>query len=81
VAIVCNPGHVIDPRDLIAFLAERMTRFMVPRYVRVMDDLPRTPTQKVQKHLLRAEGVTADTFDRELAGLSLRRTRLRSVEA
>ena len=27
--------------------------------------LPKTPTQKVQKHLLRSEGITADTWDRE----------------
>jgi crotonobetaine/carnitine-CoA ligase len=37
---------------------------MVPRYVRVVDELPKIRTQKVQKHLLRTEGVTADTWDR-----------------
>ena len=39
---------------------------------------PKTPTQKVQKHMLRSEGVTADTWDREKAGLRLRRERLAS---
>jgi len=76
VAVVATPGCVLDPTDLVAFLSGRMTRFMVPRYVRTVADLPRTPTQKVQKHLLRAEGVTADTFDREAHGLVLKRARI-----
>jgi crotonobetaine/carnitine-CoA ligase len=50
-----------------------MAHFMVPRYVRVVPKLPKTPTQKVQKHLLRSDGITADTWDREKAGIRLRR--------
>jgi crotonobetaine/carnitine-CoA ligase len=46
---------------------------MLPRYVRIVDALPKTPTQKIQKHLLRAEGITADTWDREKAGIKIRR--------
>jgi carnitine-CoA ligase len=39
----------------------------VPRYVRVLDDLPRTEaSMRVRKHELRAEGVTPDTWDREV---------------
>ena len=41
-----------------------------------VDDLPRTPTEKVQKHLLRSEGITPDTWDREKAGIVLKRERL-----
>ena len=74
--VVPVAGRTIDPVELIAFLSARMTRFMVPRYIRMIDELPRTPTQKVQKHLLRDEGVTAETFDREKAGIQLRRERL-----
>ena len=62
-------GARLDPEDLIRFLMPRMAHFMVPRYVRVVDELPKTPTQKVQKHLLRTEGVTADTRDRAAAGI------------
>ena len=53
-----------------------MAHFMVPRYVRVLAELPKTPTQKVQKNLLRADGVTPDTWDREAAGIRVRRERL-----
>jgi crotonobetaine/carnitine-CoA ligase len=78
VLVVVSPaeGQAIDPEELVRFLIPRMAHFMVPRYVRVVPELPKTPTQKVQKHMLRSEGVTADTWDREKAGLRLRRERL-----
>ena len=36
----------------------------------------KTPTQKVQKHLLRTEGVTADIWDRAAAGIQVKRERI-----
>ncbi|HJQ57800.1 MAG TPA: hypothetical protein VJ890_12880, partial [Vineibacter sp.] len=69
-------GHAVDPVELLGFLVPRMPHFMVPRYVRVLPVLPKTPTQKVQKHLLRSDGVTADTFDREKAGIRIKRERI-----
>ncbi len=64
VAVVVKDGF--DPGDLVAFLEPRMPRFMVPRYVRVMDDLPRNETTaRVRKQHLRDEGVTPSTWDRE----------------
>ena len=65
-------GRSIDPVALIEFLRPRMAHFMVPRYVRVVDELPKTPTAKVQKAELRKQGVTADTWDREKAGIKLK---------
>jgi crotonobetaine/carnitine-CoA ligase len=53
-----------------------MPHYMVPRYVRFIESLPKTPTQKVQKAVLRTEGVTPDTWDREAAGMAVRRTKL-----
>lgn len=76
VAVAPVPGAVIDPRELVEYLIPRMTHFMVPRFVRVEAELPKTPTSKVQKTGLRAEGVTAETFDREAAGLTVRRQKL-----
>jgi carnitine-CoA ligase len=46
---------------------------MVPRYIRFVEALPKTPTERVQKVKLRDEGVTADTWDREAAGVTIRR--------
>jgi crotonobetaine/carnitine-CoA ligase len=70
------PGRTVDPAELIEFLRPRLPHFMVPRYVRVMLDLPKTPTQKVQKHMLRQAGITPDTWDREAAGISVKREKL-----
>ena len=78
VVVSLAQGQTLDPAELIQFLLPRMAHFMVPRYVRILPELPKTPTQKVQKHLLRTEGVTADTWDREKAGIKIRRERLRA---
>jgi len=71
-----TPGQSIDPKELLEFLIPRMPHFMVPRYVRIVDALPKTPTQKIQKHLLRSAGLTEDTWDREKAGIKIRRQQL-----
>lgn len=73
VSLVLKPGEKFSPEDLIAFCEERMAYFMVPRYVRVMDELPKNVIYKVEKYKLRDEGVTADTWDREKAGYKLKR--------
>jgi len=59
------PGQSVDPLELTRFLKGRLPYFMVPRYVRVVPELPKTPTAKIQKTELRQDGVTADTWDRE----------------
>ena len=76
VAVVAKPDTTIVERKLVEYLVPRMPHFMVPRYIRVMDALPKTPTNKLQKFAIREEGVTADTWDREAAGIRLRKTRL-----
>lgn len=66
-------GASIDPEEIIRHLLPRMAHHMVPRFIRIIDELPKTPTAKVEKHILRAEGLTADTWDRERAGIVIRR--------
>lgn len=73
IAVTAAEGHAVDPRRLLQFCVDSMPRFMVPRYVRVVDELPKTPSQRVQKFRLRAEGVTADTVDREAIGIEVPR--------
>ena len=46
-----------------------MPRYAVPRYVRVVEALPKTPSQRVRKVELREQGVTPDTIDREALGI------------
>jgi crotonobetaine/carnitine-CoA ligase len=72
VVIAAVPSRKIDPVALIEFLRPRMAHFMIPRYVRVVDELPKTPTTKVQKAELRKQGITADTWDRDKAGIKIK---------
>ncbi|HJQ45690.1 MAG TPA: ATP-dependent acyl-CoA ligase, partial [Amycolatopsis sp.] len=62
VVVVPKDGRPPDPAELIAFCTDRMADFMVPRYVRFRDDLPKTATERVQKFRLREEGF-AGAFD------------------
>ncbi len=74
IMIVCiAEGAKPDMVEFTQFMAERMPHFMVPRYIRFVDSLPKTPTERVQKNKLRDEGITADTWDREAAGVKVKR--------
>jgi crotonobetaine/carnitine-CoA ligase len=69
VAVVLARDAEPDPAALFRSLCESMPRHAVPRYLRFMDDLPKTPTLRVQKAVLRQQGVTVDTVDREALGI------------
>ncbi len=69
--IVASDGF--HPEQLISYLVPLVPRFMVPRYVEMMEALPRTPTEKVRKDALRQIGVNAATWDRENEGMVLPR--------
>lgn len=70
------PGREIDPRDVLEFLRPRLAHFMIPRYIRILPSLPKTESQKVQKQVLRDQGLVPGTWDREAAGIRIRRERL-----
>lgn len=77
-AYVPSEDNVPTPEQLAEFLIPRMPHYMVPRYFRVMASLPRTATNKIRKVEVRDQGITSDSWDRELAGLKLKRTRFDS---
>lgn len=72
--VTLRPGRQLTPLELIQFLVPRMPYFMVPRFVRFVDELPKTPTLKIEKHVLRQLGTSAPgVWDREAAGIRLGR--------
>ncbi|NKQ56027.1 ATP-dependent acyl-CoA ligase [Amycolatopsis sp. K13G38] len=71
--VVPREGVTVDPEELTRYLIDRMPYFMVPRYLEFAAELPKTPTQKVHKHVLREAGVHEGVWDREAAGIVLRR--------
>ena len=77
--LVLKQGADLDPAELIAFLEPRLPKFMVPRYVDLTGALPKTPTGKIQKAELRAQGVTPTTWDRD-AGKTRAKRSEQSVE-
>ncbi len=62
--VVPAAGHQADPADVIAWCETRMPGFALPRYIDVIAELPKTPSEKVKKGELRTRGVTATTWDR-----------------
>ena len=46
-------GTALGEDEVLAFARDRLSEYKVPREVRVVDDLPRTGTEKVQKARLR----------------------------
>ena len=64
ICVVLKPGESLSPEELIAYSIDRMPYFAVPRYVEFLESLPKTPTERTQKYLLKQAGVTPDTWDR-----------------
>jgi crotonobetaine/carnitine-CoA ligase len=65
VVAALKPGCSVAPAELLAFLKARLPAYMVPRYIEIRtDELPKTPTGKVRKVLLRESG-TEGAWDRE----------------
>ena len=53
--LVPRPGYVLAEADVLAFCRERLANYKVPRRVEFRDALPRNPSGKVLKRLLREE--------------------------
>lgn len=53
-----------EAADILAWCSGRIPAFAIPRYLRIVEALPKTPSEKVRKAVLREDGVTGDTFDK-----------------
>ncbi|MFQ5898961.1 MAG: AMP-binding protein [Candidatus Methylomirabilia bacterium] len=78
--LALREGAGLVPQEFLAWCEERLPYFAVPRYVEIVPTLPRTPSNKIQKYLLRQSGVTAATWDRVNAGYQLKEE-VRKAEA
>ena len=73
ICVVLKPGATLPPEELIRYCNDRMPYFAVPRFVEFMVSLPKTPTERVEKYRLKQAGITANTWDREKAGIEVKR--------
>ena len=56
--VVARPGSTLTPDDLLAYCRGQIAHYKVPHYIQVVEQLPRTVTGKVRKHLLRDQGIS-----------------------
>ena len=72
-AIQFEPGHTLDPIEVVRHCEGKMAYFAVPRFVRIVAEMPLTENGKIRKVALREAGRTSDTWDRDVAGYKLLR--------
>lgn len=66
--VVPKPGGHVTPEQLVAYCAGKVARYAVPRYVEIVDEIPKTGTQRVRYGVLKERGLTPGTWDRLAAG-------------
>ena len=71
VAVVRESDSHWTEKELQSFCTENMAYFQVPRYIRIVEQMPKTQTERIEKFRLRNEGVTEDTWDGETPSLSV----------
>jgi crotonobetaine/carnitine-CoA ligase len=72
-AILPEPGQSLAPVDIIRHCEGKIAYFAIPRYVRIVEAMPLTENGKIKKGVLRDAGMTNDIWDREAAGIKVRR--------
>jgi crotonobetaine/carnitine-CoA ligase len=61
--VVPREGRHLDPAELHTFLEADLPGFAVPRYIEIVGELPKTPTERVNKDLVRTRGLTELAWD------------------
>jgi len=79
--VVLRAGAAVTPEILFDFFCAEMPFYMVPRYVQIIDELPRTAVGRVQKFVLREHSLVDGVWDFDALGLKLTTERRRGVEA
>ncbi|BBF99375.1 MULTISPECIES: AMP-binding protein [Pseudonocardia] len=71
--VVLRAGASVSAEDLFLHYAESMPYHMVPRFIDIVAELPRTPTDKVEKYKLRTQGAGENSWDAVAAGWRMTR--------
>jgi len=73
--VVLKPGNRATPEEILDFCQGKMAYYAIPRYVEFRDSLPKTGTYRIEYSILKQEGITPETWDREAAGYAVSRDR------
>jgi crotonobetaine/carnitine-CoA ligase len=79
--IIQRSGAGLKPAELMDWLQPRMPFFMLPRYIEFVDDMPRTPSAKIEKYKLVEAGLSSAAWDREKAGYHIARNTSKPAKA
>lgn len=63
ISVVVEPGQSLQCEELCQFINDNAPYYFVPRFIQFTEALPYTPTNKLQKFLLREQGNDNDTWD------------------
>jgi crotonobetaine/carnitine-CoA ligase len=69
--VTLKEGASVTEQQLCEWSLDRVPYYAVPRYIEFRSTLPKTATGKVEKFLLREQGCTPQTWDREAAGMRI----------
>lgn len=78
--LVLKPGIAITPDNLFAFFREALPYFAIPRFVELIDELPRNHYSRVMKHVLKGRTNGVGAWDFESLGLVVRRGERRATK-
>lgn len=78
--VLTDPAGGIDLEALLRHCADLLPHYMVPRYFQIAEELPKTPSGKVQKHRLRERGNDENTWDRQAQNLDVTRRGVEVLE-
>lgn len=73
VTAILRPDIELSEEQLCEWAIDQLPYFAVPRFIEFRAELPRNPVGRVLKYELRDEGVTRNTWDREAAGIVLKK--------
>lgn len=71
--VICKSSQTLSPAELARFINDNAPYFLVPRYIELVEQLPYTPTNKIEKYKLRGRGVGPATWDRTRDDFELKR--------
>ena len=75
VYVVLKPGATLTHAEVVHFAVEKMSYFMVPRFVEFIEELPKTASEKIEKYKLKldAQKRRSELWDREKEGIAVTR--------
>jgi crotonobetaine/carnitine-CoA ligase len=71
--VILKPDMKITEEELARFVNDNAPYFFVPRYIEFVQELPYTPTNKIQKFKLREKGLTGNVWDRTKTDFKLKK--------